>query len=138
MSAVEEMEPWETGGDESLWAVHELDRIDKHRLVLSAAVALGRIDLHGDSFELAAVKKFSGFKAGMPLPVEPAAWTPVGEGSVLAIPTASLGPGRIEATLSFEVVLSEVKILRKIPAAAALVTLADAAEKAITRLIPLV
>ena len=30
------MEPWEGGLDEYLWAVHELDRIDKHRLVLLA------------------------------------------------------------------------------------------------------
>jgi hypothetical protein len=36
--AVAMLEPWEGGTDQGLWAVHELDRVDKHRLVLSAAV----------------------------------------------------------------------------------------------------
>jgi hypothetical protein len=107
ISAVAAMEPWESGGDESLWTVHQLDRLDKRTLVLSAAVTLGRIELHGDSYELTTVKKYSGFDLDGPLPLEPAEWTPVEEGSVLPIPLTGPGVGGTGTTLRFDVVLAE-------------------------------
>ncbi len=107
ISAVTSMEPWEDGQDEYLWAVHELDRVDKHRLLLSAAVALTRIELHGDSYELATVKKFSGWRLDGPLPLEPAEWTPVEENTILTIPLADTEIGATETTLAFNVVIRE-------------------------------
>ena len=113
ISAVTVMEPWEGGKDENLWAVHELDRVDKHRLVLSAAVTLGRIELHGDSWELATVKKYTGYDPDGPLPLEPAEWTPVQEGTVLGIPVPAPELEGTEATLRFDIVLAELPTLRK-------------------------
>jgi hypothetical protein len=137
ITAVAAMEPWESGSDESLWAVHELDRLDKHRLVLSAAVTLGRIELHGDSYELTTFKKYSGFDLGGPLPMEPAEWTPVEEGSVLAIPLTGPEVGGTGTTLRFDVVLAEPETLRRTSAATAMTMLAHSTEKVIKRLIPL-
>jgi hypothetical protein len=137
ISAVAAMEPWESGEDESLWAVHELDRLDKHRLVLSAAVTLGKIELHGDSYELTTVKKYSGFDLDGPLPMEPAEWTPVEEGTVLAVPLTGPEMGGTGTTLRLDVVLAEPETLRRTSAATAITMLADSAEKAIRRLIPL-
>ena len=62
IEAVAGLEAWESGCDSLLWAIHELDRIDKHRLLLSVAIAVTGIGLHGDSYELAVVKKYSGMK----------------------------------------------------------------------------
>ena len=131
------MEPWEGGQDEDLWAVHELDRIDKHRLVLSVAVALARIELHGDSYELTTVKKFSGWSTDGPLPLEPAEWTPVAENTIIDIPMTGPDLGGTGTTLAFNVVLAEPDLLGTISAATALTTLADSTEKAIRRLSPL-
>lgn len=62
VEAVVELEAWETGRDSLLWAIHELDRVDKHRLLLPVAVAFTGTSLDGDSYELAVVKKFSGIE----------------------------------------------------------------------------
>lgn len=137
ISAVTAMEPWDGGQDESLWAVHELDRVDKHRLVLSAAVALARIDLHGDSYELATLKKFSGWRPDGPLPVEPANWTPVEENTIVTIPLVGPDRGGVETSLAFDIVVAELELLRTTAAATALTALADSAEKTVRRLTPL-
>lgn len=59
IQVVAQLEAWEAGRDWLLWAIHELDRIDKHRLLLSVAVVVTGIGLHGDSYELAVAKKYS-------------------------------------------------------------------------------
>jgi hypothetical protein len=53
---------------------------DKHRILLSAAVALTGIALDGDSYVLTIAKKYSG---GDPSNVEPARWIPFETGTVL-------------------------------------------------------
>lgn len=134
ISAVVSMQPWTGGQDEFLWAVHELDRVDKHRLLLSTAVALARINLHGDSYELATAKKFSGWDPGGPLPVEPVDWTAIEENAILALPLTSPDLGGTETTLTFNVVLGEPELLRTSAAPVALKMLADSVEKTIRRL----
>jgi hypothetical protein len=135
--AVAMLEPWEGGADQGLWVVHELDRVDKHRLVLSAAVTLGRIERHGDSYDLTTVKKYSGFDVNRPLPMEPVEWTPVEEGTVLMLPLADASFGVTATTLKFDVVLAEPQALRNMPAAAAMMTLVSSAEEIIRDLSPL-
>jgi hypothetical protein len=135
--AVAMLEPWEGGADQGLWAVHELDRVDKHRLVLSAAVTLGTIELHGNSYDLTTVKKYSGFDVNRPLPTEPIEWTPVEEGTVLTLPLAVASFGVTAMKLKFGVVLAEPQALRNMPAAAAMMTLISSAEQIIRRLSPL-
>lgn len=134
ISIVASMEPWPGGQDEFLWAAHELDRVDKHRLLLSTAVTLARIHLHGDSYELATAKRFSGWDPSGPLPVEPVEWTPVEENTVLTVPLTGPDLGGTETTLQFNVVFGEPELLRTTAATQALKTLADSAEKTIQRM----
>jgi hypothetical protein len=42
-AAVVSLQPWVTGNDSQLWYIHELDRIDKHRLSVSVAAANTRV-----------------------------------------------------------------------------------------------
>jgi len=132
IDAVAQLEPWEMGRDSLLWAIHELDRIDKHRLLLSVAVAVTGIELNGDSYELAVVKKYSGMDERGPLLVELRQWTPVEEGVVLFGSPADLAA--TEATFFFDVTLSEPVMLRDKPAVIWLRLLADRAETVITDL----
>jgi hypothetical protein len=83
IDAVTKLEPWEAGRDSLLWAIHELDRVDNHRLLLSVAVALTGVGLNGDSYDLAVTKKFSGGDPTKPLALEPIKWTPLEEGIIL-------------------------------------------------------
>jgi hypothetical protein len=76
IEAVIKLEAWETGRDSLLWAIHELDRVDKHRLLLPTVVVFTGISLDGDSYELTVVKKFSGVEAARPLVLAPRQWTP--------------------------------------------------------------
>ena len=132
IEAVAKLEAWETGRDSLLWAIHELDRIDKHRLLLSVAVAVTGIGLDGDSYELAVVKKYSGMDESGPLLLELRQWTPVEEGVVLFGSPADFAA--TEATFFFDVTLSEPMMLRDKPAVTWLRLLADRAKTVITDL----
>jgi hypothetical protein len=134
IEAVAELEAWETGRDSPLWAIHELDRIDKHRLLLSVAVVVTGIGLHGDSYELAVAKKYSGMDVSGPLLLEPIKWTPVEEGRVLFGSLSDFGA--TEATFIYDVTLSEPAMMRDKPAVTWLRILADRAEKVIMDLAP--
>lgn len=100
-------------------------------------MTLARIELHGDSYELTTVKKFSGWRLDGPLPLEPAEWTPVQEGTVFTIPLPGPDPGGTEATTTFNIVLAEPALLRTTAADTALTTLADSGKKIIRHLSPL-
>lgn len=132
IDAVAQLEPWDMGRDSLLWAIHELDRIDKHRLLLSVAVAVTGIGLDGDSYELAVAKKYSGMNEHGPLLVEPRQWTPVEEGAVLFGSPADFAA--TEATFFFDITFSEPVMLRDKPAVTWLRLLADRAATVITDL----
>lgn len=70
IDAVVKIEAWESGRDSLLWAIHALDRVDKHRLVLPVAVALAGMYIDGDSYVLTVAKKFSGGDSTRPLALE--------------------------------------------------------------------
>jgi hypothetical protein len=55
--------------------------VKSSRRPLQLAVTLRKIELHGDSWDLATVKKYSGFDPDEPLPLEPIEWTPLQEGN---------------------------------------------------------
>ena len=129
IEAVTKLEPWQAGRDSLLWAIHELDRVDKHRLLLSVAVALTGIGLDGDSYELAVAKKFSGGDPAKPLALEPIKWTPLEEGTVLFGSPSDFGA--TGATLTFDVMLGEHQMPRERSAITQLRILAGAAEKVI-------
>lgn len=135
VEAVAELEAWESGRDSLLWAIHELDRIDKHRLLLSVAMVVTGIGLYGDSYELSVVKRYSGMEVSGPLLVEPRELIPVEEGQVLfgSLPEF----GATEAAFSYDIALKEPSMMREKAAVTWLRILADRAEKVIKDLAPL-
>jgi hypothetical protein len=137
VEAILKLEAWQDGRDSLLWAIHELDRVDKHRILLSVAVALAGVDLDGDSYELAITKKYSGFDPGNPLPLEPIRWTPIEEGVKLLESPGGADFGSIRSTLRFGVMLGEPEMLRGRSAVTQLRILAGLAEKVIRDLVAL-
>lgn len=135
IEAVTKLEPWEAGRDSLIWAIHELDRVDKHRLLLSVAVALTGVGLDGDSYELTVAKKYSGGDPAKPLALEPLKWTPLEEGTVLFGSPSDFGA--TAATLTFDMMLGEPEMLRERSAVTQLRILAGLAEKVIRDLAPL-
>jgi hypothetical protein len=83
----------------------------------------------------ATVKKYSGFDPDEPLPLEPIEWTPLQEGTVLAIRVPTPDLERIEPVLMFDMVLAEPAALRKTAAAIAMTMLTDSIENTIKTLI---
>lgn len=137
VSTVMDLEPWETGRDSLLWAIHELDRVDKHRLLIPIATANTGIGLHGDSYELATVKKFSGFAPDQPLLLERDGWTPLVQGAVLLDLADGLDLDATQVTFTVDVTLAEPALLRGQSVVAQLRTLAQLAESLLQKLIPL-
>ncbi len=134
IEALVKLEVWETGRDALLWAIHELDRVDKHRLLLSIAVANTGIELHGDDYVLATVKKFGGYAQDQPLSLSPIKWTPVTQGTVLFDAQNGLGLGAPDANYTFDVTLGEPELLTRQSAVVQLRILADLAESVIREL----
>jgi hypothetical protein len=137
IEAVMKLEAWPAGRDSLLWAIHELDRVDKHRLLLPVAVALTRIDLYGDSYELAVAKKFSGFDPAGPLALAPLRWTPLEDGAELPGFRDGGDFGATQTTLGIDMMLGEPEMLRDKSAITQLRILAGLAEKVIRDLAPL-
>jgi hypothetical protein len=137
IDAVVKIEPWDTGRDSLLRDVHELDRIDKHRLLLQVAVAYTGIGLEGDSYELAVTKKFSGVKAENPLMLAPLQWSPLEEGKILIDVKEGEGLKATNATLTFDLRLGDPERMREQSAVTWLRILAGLTEKVIRDLAPL-
>ncbi len=134
IDAVTRLEAWESGRDSPLWAIHELDRIDKHRLLLTVAIAVTGIGLYGDSYELTVVKKYSGMEVNEPLLLEPRELTPLEEGRVLFGSPSDFGA--TEAAFVYDVILREPAMMRDKTAVTWLRILADRVEKIIKYLPP--
>lgn len=134
IEALVKLEVWETGRDSLLWAIHELDRVDKHRLLLSIAVAHTGIYLHGDDYVLATVKRFGGYAQDQPLVIEPIKWAPLKQGTVLLDVQDGLGLNATETHFTFDVTLGEPEVLTRRPAVLQLRILADLAESVIDHL----
>jgi len=137
IEAVVELEAWDAGRDSLLWVIHELDRIDKHRLLLSVAIAFTGIGLDGDSYELAVAKKYSGVDAVRPLVITPREWTPLEEGKILFASSEGAGLSAAKATLTFDLTLGEPARMTDESAVTWLRILAGLAEKVIRDLAPL-
>jgi hypothetical protein len=137
IEAVVKLEAWEAGRDSLLWAIHELDRVDKHRLLLPTVVVFTGISLDGDSYELTVVKKFSGVEAPRPLVLAPRQWTPLKEGKTLLSSPDGAGLSAAKATLTFDLTLGEPARMREESAVTWLRILAGLAEQTIRNLAPL-
>jgi hypothetical protein len=125
IKAVRAMTPWATGRDRSLWAVHELDRIDKHRLLISVAVVHTAV-----VFEVVPVlNPVPGMQPPtMPLALATRKWTPLEAGTVLWHVKEGAEPSPDPIRHVYDVALGEPENLRGQPVIAQLRILASHAE----------
>jgi hypothetical protein len=138
VEALVRLEVWEAGRDSLLWAIHELDRVDKHRLLLTIAVVNTGIQLHGDDYVLATVRRFGGYAQDQPLVIEPIKWIPLRQGTILFDVQNGLGLNATETHFTFDVTLGEPEVLTHQSAVVQLRILADLAESVIRQLASLV
>ena len=134
MRAVQDMSPWETGMDQRLWLIHELDRIDKHRLLISVAAAQ-----KATVFEMHPVlNPVPGFRPPtMPLAVATREWTPLEPGTVLwRVPEGS-PPLPDPTQFMYDIALGEPEDLKGQPVVSQLRILSSTAEATLRRLAPL-
>jgi len=117
-----------------MWALHELDRIDKHRLLISLAAANNLIILEGEGYDYETIKKYSGYAQDRPLAMEPMRWIPLKEGTILFDAEGFTDFGITGAKFSLAVTLGEPNILRGQVAVSQLRGLATAAENLIASL----
>lgn len=124
-AAVEGLQPWRTGRNPQLWYIHELDRIDKHRLLIPVAAANTAI-----VFELAVVvNPVPGLiPPTMPLAMAPRKWTPLERGAVLWHTPEGSEPGPGPVRFDYDVTLGEPVDLKGRSAVAQLRILANHAE----------
>jgi hypothetical protein len=134
LHAVQQLELWETGDHSHMWALHELDRIDKHRLLISLAAANNLIILEGEGYDYETIKKYSGYAQDRPLAMEPMRWIPLKEGTILFDAEGFTDFGITGAKFSLAVTLGEPNILRGQVAVSQLRGLATAAENLIASL----
>lgn len=124
---VQQLEPWETGDHSHVWALHELDRIDKHRLLISLAAANNLIILEGEGYDFETIRKYSGYARDRPLAMEPSRWVPLEEGTILFDVEGLMDFGITGAKFGLVVALGEPAILRGQVAVSLLRDLATAA-----------
>ena len=125
IDAVRALSPRETGSDKCLWAIHELDRVDKHRLLLSVAAAHTAV-----VFEVAPVlNPVPGFRPPtMPVALATRKWTPLEAGIVLWHVPEESKPAPDPIRFEYDVTLGEPEDVRGQPAVAQLRMLANHAE----------
>jgi hypothetical protein len=138
IKAVTAVKAYKTGNGEYVWAVDELDRIDKHRLLLSVAAANTGVTL--DAAEMFRNVTLAAGLTDVPslfITIKPADWTPIEEGTELFVVP---GPGGFDADpqFPFDVTLGEPDVLRGEPVVPALRRLIDEVEGLLKRLVPLV
>jgi hypothetical protein len=134
IAALLDLQVWETGRDSLLWAAHELDRIDKHRLLISIATVNTSIGFHGESYQLTTVKRFSGFAPDQPLLLERVGWAPLTQETMLLDLKDGLDLDARQVTFAVDVALAEPELLKGKPVLAQLRSLADRAESCLREL----
>jgi hypothetical protein len=127
IEAVVKLEPWQGGRDSLLWAVNELERVDKHRLLLSVAAANTAISIDFTRPEE---------KAGPVLRLRPDSWTPLETGKVL-LDVGLYSGFATPPKFDIDVILEEPLELRDKPVVTQLRILAGYTEKTIRDLMPL-
>jgi hypothetical protein len=130
---VVKLEPWDTGKDSLLWAINELERVDKHRLLLSVAVANTGITIdHGQLLANA----FPDLEVpSLPVKLKPQ-WAPLELGRDLFVVEAETGFAS-NLTFDFNVTLGEPEELKSEAVVTQLRILAGLGEKTIRDLMPL-
>jgi hypothetical protein len=118
-----------------VWAVHELDRVDKHRLLISLAAANNLILLEGEGYGFETVKRFSGYAQGRSsIGLEPTKWVPLKAGTILFDSEGFADFGITDAQFSLVIALGEPDMLRGQVAVSQLRGLAVATERLLASL----
>lgn len=125
------------GTDEDVWALDELDRTDKHQLLIAVAGANTSIVIDFGEVMAATFSDFfrSGEVPSLPLALRPN-WTPVKKEAELFTVQDEKG-FKGEPKFTFDVALSEPDLLRGQPVVKVLRHMTDVAEALINRLTPL-
>jgi hypothetical protein len=132
IQAVKALDAYEAGNGQYLWAVNELDRIDKHRLLLSVAGAHTAVVIDfGEGLRRALANQQI---PNLPLALRRPEWTPVEEGTELFIAPDGLDT---EPEFTFQVTLGEPAVLKGEPVVPALRRLINEVENLLKRLVPL-
>jgi hypothetical protein len=133
LQAVRSAQAYQTGNGQYLWAVNELDRIDKHRLLLSVAGINSVITV---DFGEVMRGHFQNLNVpSMPVGLRPV-WTPIENGTEL-FANQSGAQFDTDPHFTFEVAFGEPEILKGEPVVPALRRLIDEVESLLQRLIPL-
>jgi hypothetical protein len=139
INAVIDLRIYKGGTGQDIWALDELDRVDKHRLLIPVTGA--NTALVVDFGEVMAATFPSLYTEGrtpkLPVALRPVAWTPVTAGVELFSVQTSNG-FNTDPKFIFEVALAEPDALRGKPVAEALRHLACETESLLQRLVPLV
>jgi hypothetical protein len=138
IDAVIDLKAYKGGDGEDIWTLDELDRVDKHRLLI--AVAGANTALVVDFGEVMAATFPDLYAEGqtpkLPMALRPAAWTPVDTGAELFRVQTSNG-FKTDPKFIFEVALAEPDALRGRPVAEALRHLVSETESLLQKLAPL-
>jgi hypothetical protein len=142
ITAVGQLQAYETGHGQRIWAVGDLDRIDKHRLLIaiSGAKVVTILDM-ADIAEAAFREINPDFTPwpSMRFGLKPADWIPIEAGTELYGIPANAGPGaEAKPEFGFSVAFGEPEILKGEPVVPALRRLIDEVESLLKRLVPLV
>jgi hypothetical protein len=135
-AAVLKLEPWPTGHNPQLWRIHELDRIDKHRLLISVAAAKT-----ATVFEVApaVLNPESGIQlTTRRLAVAPRQWEPLEAGTVLWDVPEGSKPAPDPLSFEYDLTLGEPEDLKGKPVVTQLRILISQAEAVIRQLAPAV
>lgn len=135
MRAVERLQAYQTGNGQHIWAINELDRIDKHRLLIAVAGANTAVILDFSEIAARLMPESASSLPSIPLAVKPQ-WTPVEDGTELFTVESATG-FYSEPKFTFEVALGEPEVLKGEPVVPALRRLIDEVEGLLKRLIPL-
>jgi len=138
IDAVIDLRAYRGGAGQDIWALDELDRVDKHQLLI--AVAGANTALVVDFGEVMAATFPDLYADGqtpkLPMALRPGAWTPVATGAELFRVQISNG-FKTDPKFIFEVALADPDALRGKPVAEALRHLASETESLLRRLAPL-
>lgn len=132
LKAVSAVRAYKGGNAEYVWAVDELDRVDKHRLTLSIAGAHTALVV---DFTESLRKSGEWEIPSLPVAIKPE-WTPVEDGTVLFIVQDEKGFDS-DPRFTFDVALGEPDTLKGEPIVAALRRLTDEVETLLESLAPL-
>jgi hypothetical protein len=137
LAAVRPLEAYQAGKGQYIWAITEMDRIDKHRLLIAMAGTNSAVILDVSKIFNAMFKDTRAELPSFPVALKPT-WTPIEADTELYAIPANAGPGaEAEPKFTFDVALGEPEVLKGEPVVPALRRLIDEVEGLLKRLVPL-